>query len=146
MLFLDKYNYSQVNWNYIVRNRCQCNILEIFEENCYIFIFYLPINFKFLQDVISCIIFYYILIQKTFFILKACVCYFLSTFYFFTKWQLFKNYEKCFLFLLKCSFLSRDIQIFVIFPLPFHTFQIKKDKWKWNNLWCHELAGINLQM
>ena len=29
---------------------------------------------------------------------------------------------------------------------PFHTFQIQKDKWKWNNLWCHELTCINLQM
>ena len=37
-------------------------------------------------------------------------------------------------------------QTFVIFPLPFHTFQIQKNKWKWNNLWCHELACINLQV
>ena len=29
---------------------------------------------------------------------------------------------------------------------PFHIFQIQKDKWKWSNLWCHELTGINLQM
>ena len=42
--------------------------------------------------------------------------------------------EKCFLFHLKSSFRSRDIQIFVIFSHPFHTFQIQKDKWKWNNL------------
>ena len=41
---------------------------------------------------------------------------------------------------------SWDIQIFVIFPLPFCTFQIQKEKWKWNNLWCHELACINLQV
>ena len=34
----------------------------------------------------------------------------------------------------KSSFRSRDIQIFVIFSLPFHNFQIQKDKWKWNNL------------
>ena len=45
-----------------------------------------------------------------------------------------KNYEKCFLFNSKSSFRSRDIQFFVIFTLPFHTFQIQKDKWKWNNL------------
>ena len=37
----------------MVRNRYQRNILKFFEENHYIFIFYLPINFKFLQDVIS---------------------------------------------------------------------------------------------
>ena len=36
--------------------------------------------------------------------------------------------EKCFLFHLKSSFCSRDIQIFVIFSLPFHTFQIQKGK------------------
>ena len=35
----------------------------------------------------------------------------------------FKNYEKCFLFHLKSSFRSRDIQIFVFFSLPFHTFR-----------------------
>ena len=55
------------------------------------------------------------------------------------------NFEKCFLFHLKRSFPSRDIQIFVIFSLPFYTFQIQKDKWKWNNL-CYELACINLHM
>ena len=32
---------------------------------------------------------------------------------------------------------------FCNFSLPFHTFQIQKDKWKWNNLWCHELPCIN---
>ena len=32
------------------------------------------------------------------------------------------------------DFRSRDIQIFVFFPLPFHTFQTQKDKWRWNNL------------
>ena len=43
-------------------------------------------------------------------------------------------YEKCFLFNLKSSFRSRDIQIFVFFSLPLHTFQTQKDKWQWNNL------------
>ena len=45
------------------------------------------------------------------------VCYFISNFYFFTKWYPFKNYEKCFLFHLKSSFCSWDIQVFVIFSL-----------------------------
>ena len=76
----------------------------------------------------------------------ACVRYFYQIFIFFTKWQSFKNYEKCFLFHLKSSFCSQDVQIFVFFPLPFNTFQKEKDKFKWNNLWCHELACINLQM
>ena len=41
---------------------------------------------------------------------------------------------------------SRYIQIFVFFSLLFHTFQTQEGKWKWNNLWCHELACINLLM
>ena len=42
----------------MVRNKGQRNILQIFEENCYIFIFYVPVSFKFLQDAISGIMFY----------------------------------------------------------------------------------------
>ena len=56
-----------------------------------------------------------------------------------------KTMKKCFLFHLKSSFCSRGIQIFVIFSL-FQSFQIQKGKWKWNNLWCHKLACINLQI
>ena len=48
---------------------------------------------------------------------KACVRYFLSNFYFFTKRQPFKNCKKCFLFHQKSCFHSRDTQIFVIFSL-----------------------------
>ena len=49
-------------------------------------------------------------------------------FFFFTKWQPFKNCEKCFLFHLKCSFRSRDIQLFVfpsspVFLLVSHCFR-----------------------
>ena len=55
-------------------------------------------------------------VYKLSFYSKACVRYFLSNFYFFTKWWPFKNYEKCFLFHLKSSFRSRDIQVFVFFP------------------------------
>ena len=50
------------------------------------------------------------------------------------------------LFHLKRTFRSQDIQIFVIFSLPFQTFQIQKGKRKWNNSLCHELACVNLQM
>ena len=58
-------------------------------------------------------------VEKLNVLLKACVCYFLSIF-FFTKWYPFKNYEKCFLFHLKSPFPSRDIQFFVYsFPPPF---------------------------
>ena len=45
-----------------------------------------------------------------------------------------KTMKNVFLFYLKNSFRSRDIKIFEIFFLPFHTFQIQKGKWKWNNL------------
>ena len=87
-----------------------------------------------------------VMLNLVFYVFKACVHYFLSNFYFFTKWQPFKNYEKCFLFHLKSFFSSQDIQFFVILPLPFHNFQIQKGKYKWNNLWCHELTCINFQM
>ena len=45
-----------------------------------------------------------------------------------------KTMKNVFLFHRKSSFCSGDIQIFVIFSRPFHTFQIQKDKWKWGNL------------
>ena len=59
---------------------------------------------------------------------KACVRYFLSNFYFPPYDSPLKTMKKCFLFHLKSSFRSRDIQIFVIFSLPFHIFRIQKDK------------------
>ena len=65
-------------------------------------------------------------------VLKACVHYFLS-FLFFPPNDTPSKTMKCFLFHLKRSFRSRDIQYFVIFSLPFHTLQIQKGKWKWNN-------------
>ena len=43
---------------------------------------------------------------------------FVSKFLFFTKWEPFKNYEKCFFFHLESSFRSRDIQIFVFSASP----------------------------
>ena len=57
-----------------------------------------------------------------------------------------KTMKKISLLHLKSSFRSRDYQIFVNFFLPFHTFQIQKGKWKWNNLWCHKFACVNLQI
>ena len=42
----------------MVRNKGQRNILQIFEENCYIFNFCVPVSFKFLQDAILGIMFY----------------------------------------------------------------------------------------
>ena len=84
--------------------------------------------------------------NKVRYILKACVRYFLSNFYFSQNDSPLKTMKNVFLFHLKSSFRSRDIQIFVIFSLPFQTFQIQKGRGRWNNLWCHELICINLQM
>ena len=41
-------------------------------------------------------------------------------------YQTFKNYEKYFLFHLKSSFPSQDIQFFKVSSLLFHTFLIQK--------------------
>ena len=75
--------------------------------------------------------------------LKLVSAIFLSNFYFFHQmialqklWKMFISSKKVFLF-------SR-YSIFVIFSLSYQNFQIQKDKWKWDNLWCHELACINL--
>ena len=77
--------------------------------------------------------------------LNLCLLFFIKFLFFYQMITLWKH-EKHFLFHLKSYFRSRDIQMFVTFSLPFHTFQIQKDKWKWNNLWCNEFTCINLQM
>ena len=56
-----------------------------------------------------------------------------AIFLYFTKRMYLKNYGKCFLFHLMSSFRSRNIQVFVIFFLSFHIFQIQRDRWNWNN-------------
>ena len=94
----------------------------------------------------SICIFAWLSIMRTFFPFKTCVHSFL----------LFHQMIHLFLFTFfssatmkngffhpKSSFGSWNIQIFVTFFLPYHTFQIQKDKWKWNDFWCHELACIN---
>ena len=77
--------------------------------------------------------------------LKLCPLFFIK-FLFFHQMIGLQKLWKMFLISSKISFRSQDIQIFVTLSLPFHTFQIQKDKWKWNNLWRHKLACINLQM
>ena len=78
--------------------------------------------------------------------LKLVFTIFYHTFIFWPNNNPSKTMKNVFFFHLKSSFRSKNIQIFVVFSLPFHTFQFQKDRWKWNNLWCHELACINLQM
>ena len=51
---------------------------------------------------------------------------------------------KCFFISSKKLFLFLKYSNFCKFFLSFPHFQIQKDKWKWNDLWCHELACINL--
>ena len=62
--------------------------------------------------------------------IQACVRYFYQIFIFSPNDSPSKTIKN----VLLCSFRSRDIQIFVIFSLPFYTFQIQMEKWKWNNL------------
>ena len=65
---------------------------------------------------------------------KAFVCYFYQIFIFSPNDSLLKTMENVFFFHLKSSFRSWVIQNFVIFSLPFHNFQIRRDQSKYNNL------------
>ena len=81
-------------------------------------------------------------------VIKPCVHYFLSNFYFFTKWYiaLEKLWKMFFISCKKLSLFLRYSNFCIFFSLPFHSFQIQKDKWKWNNLlWCYQLTCINLR-
>ena len=60
--------------------------------------------------------------------LKIVFATFYQTFIFSPNDRPSKNCEKCFSFHLKTFCRSRDIQVFGIFSLPSHTFQIQKDK------------------
>ena len=127
----------------ILNSLFSCNFLKKINKiktwSCYKIITFLFFMWKLFNFVL---IWSYLCCVRMDSVIKA----FLSNFYFFTKRRPFKNCEKCFLFHLKSFFRSRDIQIFVIFPLLFYTLQIQKNKCKWNNLWCHELVCINLQV
>ena len=59
----------------------------------------------------------YVDLQIANFELLVRILYTLMLFLYFTKRKNFKNYERFFLFHLKISFHTRDIQIFVIFSL-----------------------------
>ena len=67
-------------------------------------------------------------------ILKLVSAIFYQIFIFSSSDRPSKSMKNVFDFTLKNSFRSQDIQIFVFFSLPFHTVQIQKGKWKWNNL------------
>ena len=60
---------------------------------------------------------------------KVCVCYFFSNFYFFTKWQPFKYYEKCFLFHLKALFALEIIKFLWFFPFLSTLPRFKRTNW-----------------
>ena len=71
--------------------------------------------------------------QTIFPFLKACYRYIYKIFIFSPNDSPSKS-MKNFLFHLKSSFRSPDIQTFLFSPLPFHTLQTQKDKLKWNKL------------
>ena len=77
--------------------------------------------------------------------LSLCPLFFVK-FLFFHQTIALQKLWKMFFISSKTPFVLQIFKLFVIFSLPFHTFQIQNDKWKWNNLWCHELACINLQV
>ena len=62
---------------------------------------------------------------------KFCVRYFYQIFIFSPNDSPSKTIKNVFYFIEKALFI---FEIFIIFSLTFHTFQIQKDKWKWNNL------------
>ena len=72
-------------------------------------------------------------------ILKTCVRYIL---FFHQMKTLQKLWKMLFISSKKLFVFSRHSNFFNFF-IHFYTFQIQKDKWKWNDLWCHELAWIN---
>ena len=81
----------------------------------------------------------------SFFLLKPVSAIFIN-FLLFHQMITFQNLRKMFFISSKKLFSFLRYSNFCLFSLPFHTFQTQKDKRKWNNLWCHELAYINLQM
>ena len=86
-----------------------------------------------------------ILLKCVFRKLKLVSAVFYQIFIFSPNDSLSKTIKNVFLFNLKSSFRSQDVQIFVFFSLPFHIFQTQKDKWDWNNLsWIclHKLADV----
>ena len=85
--------------------------------------------------------------KKTFFmIFKAPVCYFSSNLTFSPNGSPSKTIKKMSFISSKKLFLFSRYSVFCNFTLPFYISQIQKDTWNWNNLWCYELACINLQM
>ena len=69
-----------------------------------------------------------------------------STFFFFTElYSPSKTTKNAFYFIEKALFIHVIFKFFWFFH-SFPHFPKSKDKWKWYNLWCHELVCINLQM
>ena len=63
-----------------------------------------------------------------------CAWFFIKLLFFLPNDSPSKTEKKNKLFHLKNFSCSQDIQIFVLFSLPFHIFQIQKDKWTWIGL------------
>ena len=78
------------------------------------------------------------------FILKLVSAIFYQIFICSSSDRLSKTMKNVFYFILKALFVLEIFKFLYFFH--FYTVQIQKSKWKWNNLWCHKLACINLQI
>ena len=78
--------------------------------------------------------------------LKFVSAIFYQIFIFSPKDSTLKTMKNVFCFIWKALFVLEIFKFLYFFLLPFHFFQIQKDKWKRKKLWCHELTCVNLQM
>ena len=132
--FGKKYKLFYVSWclkSEKMQGREVLAIWKLYHENPYILC---PCCLKYAHFIAENVSFLLrITIKYTLFSLKLVSAVFHQIFIFSLNDGTSKTVKNVFFFYLKSSFRSRDIQIFVFFPLPFHFFQIQKDKWKWNN-------------
>ena len=129
----------------------ECIISLIFRETCFPYSNFLLILAKalicFPTVFRSCILFTIAIPDWSFvFIWKRfeslCPLFFIK-FLFFQRMRALQKLWK--MFFISSKKLSR-YSIFCNFFLHFHTIQTQKDKWKWNNLWCHKLVLHKFQM
>ena len=130
---------SENLWFSVIFRRCRkgklaWNGFKILFEGCWHAICLLKLLAKLFMitnfNPFSTKFYFYPLKTRTVFF-KACVDYFLSNFHF--HWKLF-------------FISSKKLFLFSKYSMTIPHFPDSKDKWKLNDLWCHELACINLQI
>ena len=109
---------------YIIRRSYYCSAKNVF-------------NFSFYERILHSL--------QSKLIFEAFTHYFLSIFFFSLSDRPSETMKNIFHFIVKALFVLKYSNFCILF-LPFHTVQIQKGKWKGNNLSCHKLACINLQM